>query len=144
MAPPAHAATDYSESHELFKEIMAVGAKMVELFIERDMELVKLDVDLIRTANEKQTLKSLSDQYTYTIFATGQPSRISDLDLEIYRLPETGKPELIAKDTEIDNAPAVQFKPPTAGTYLIVIKAAAMVKGFEEMMGYYFLAVGHD
>jgi hypothetical protein len=122
---------------------MAAGAVIVSYMEEKDFEIVKLDMDLIGTNLNKQTLKMLSSNFTYLIIATGQPSRISDLDIEVYYI-DGDNTSLVTKDDDLDNNPAVSFKPYVNGTYLINIKAAKMLPGYEQSLGYYFLTVAHD
>lgn len=133
----------YAESRALFRETMSKGAALVSFMESRDLEIVKIDMDLIGVALNKQTLKVLSTNFTYLITATGQPSRIADLDIEVYYLNGENT-SLVARDEEIDNNPAVTFRPYVNGTYVINLKVAKMLPGYEQAMGYYFLAIAHD
>jgi hypothetical protein len=141
-------AQDYDESRLLFREIMAAGAERVHLFEAYDWEVVKVDIDLVGIVVEKSTLKVMSSDYTYIITATGQPSRIKDLDIKVYFLPATAgsnaDPYLVQQDVAVDNTPSLTFKPYATGTYMITISAAAMMQGQENANGYYFLTIGHD
>jgi hypothetical protein len=133
----------YAESRALFREAMAEGAGIVRLMESQDLEVVKVDMDLVNTAVNKQTLKVLSTDFTYFITAVGQPSRIEDLDIALYYLND-GNATLVDKDQEADNSPVIKFKPYVAGTYVIQIIAAKMKKGYEQSMGFYFLTIAHD
>ena len=110
------------------------------------MEVVKVDMDLVGTKAEKQVVKYMSAGYSYLISAVGQPSRISDLDIEVYYLvpEENGESVLVALDKKTDNTPAVTLNPTVSGTYIIKVKAASMRKGYEDTMGFYFLIVAHN
>ena len=136
--------TRYADSRLLFREAMSAGSNLV-LYMERnDLEVVKIDMDLISTGNDKQTLKKLSPNFSYIISAVGQPSRILDLDIEVYFVQENGGLSLVAQDHEVDNTPTVTFKPYVSGNYMVNIKAAKMVPGQEGNMGFYFLVIAHN
>ena len=136
--------TKYADSRVLFREAMAAGASLVATMESNDLEVVKIDMDLVGAGSSKQTLKKLSEGYTYVISAVGQPSRIVDLDIEVYYINDDGSTTEVKKDLAVDNTPTVSFSPYTSGTYMIVIKAAKMVSGFENAMGFYFLVVAHN
>jgi len=134
----------YENSRKLFREAMAGGAVLVQLLESKDLEVVKIDMDLVSTANEKQTLKRMSTDFSYIVTAIGQPSRIEDLDIKVYFVGDGGKLILIAEDNKADNTPVVTFTPPAAGSYMISIKVASMIEGHEGESGFYFLTIAHD
>lgn len=142
---PQTSAMKYSESHALFREIMTVGAFMVNTAQKNDLEVVKIDIDLVGKSNPKKTLKVFSKEYRYVITVAGQPSRIIDTDLRVYYLPpQGGDAILVAKDEKVDYLAAIEFSPPANGTYMIVTDAYEMKNGYESSMGYYFMIVAHN
>jgi len=136
--------TKYADSRKLFREVMGAGSVMVSTMEKLDWEVVKIDMDLVGVGNDKQTIKKMSSNFSYIVSAVGQPSRIADLDLQVFYVGADGSTTLIASDNKIDNDPTVSFQPPVSGTYMIVIKAAKMVEGSEGAMGFYFLAIAHS
>lgn len=143
---PTKLSTDrkYADSRQLFREIMQVGAVIVDQYEKRDLEVVKIDIDLVSKNVSKQTVKKLSRDFSYLISAVGQPSRIKDLDIALFSVGADGSTALLAKDNEIDNTPTIFFTPEISGDYIIVISTASMVSGYDDAMGFYFLAVAHN
>lgn len=134
----------YQESYIMFREIMKLGSVAVAAAEENNLEVVKIDIDLVGKGNSKQTLKKLSNSFNYAIVAVGSPSRIKDLDIKVYYLTSDGQQVLVAKDQSVDSIAKVEFTPTVSGTYIIVIDAYEMVPGYLGTMGYYFLTITHD
>lgn len=134
---------NYAGSRALFREALGAGLNLITIFENLDMEVVKIDMDLIGITNPKQSVKTLSAGFSYTITACGQPSLIKDLDIVVHLATSSGEPVFIAQDKAVDNSPTVTFTPIISGTYIISISAASMLPGYENNMGFYFLAVAH-
>jgi hypothetical protein len=105
---------------------------------ERDMEVVRIEADIIRTT--KESIRTLDPSYTYTIIAVGS-ERIADLDIEVYKMID-GDWTLVKKDTDDQNVAGVEIKPSAYAEYKVVIKAYKFVEGQD--VGHYGLAYIHD
>lgn len=134
----------YQDSYIMFREIMKLGSIAVAAAEENNLEVVKIDIDLVGKGNPKQTLKKLSYGFNYAIIAVGSPTRIKDLDIKVYYLTNDGQQVLVAKDQSIESVAKVEFTPTVSGTYFIVIDAYEMAPGYLGTMGYYFLTIAHD
>jgi len=134
----------YKDSYDLFREIMALGSILVTTAEKNDLEVVKVDIDLVGKGNPKQTLKKLSVGFNYAMVAVGNPSRIKDLDIKVYYITSDGQQILMAKDQAEESVAKVVFTPIASGTYLIIIEAYEMIPGYSETNGYYFLCIEHD
>lgn len=134
----------YQESYTMFREIMKLGSIAVAAAEENNLEVVKIDIDLVGKGNSKQTLKKLSTGFNYAMIAVGSPSRIKDLDIRVFYITSDGQQILVARDQSVESVAKVNFIPSVAGTYLIIIDAYEMQPGYLGSMGYYFLTVAHD
>jgi hypothetical protein len=135
---------DYSNSYFLLDNTLSLGAVMYNECKKRNLEIVKIDIDLIGKGAPKQVLKRMSPNFTYSICCIGEPSRIKDIDLKVYLITTEGKLVLVGKDDKTDIAAEVTLEEPTAGNYMIDVSAFEMQEGFEESMGYFYLTVAHD
>lgn len=134
----------YQDSYIMFREIMKLGSIAVAAAEENNLEVVKIDIDLVGKGNSKQTLKKLSTGYNYAMIAVGSPSRIKDLDIKVFYITSDGQQVLVARDQSVESVAKVNFMPTVAGTYIIVIDAYEMEPGYLGSMGYYFLTIAHD
>ncbi len=112
--------------------------KVIDYAEERDMEVVRIEADLIRTS--KEIIRSLDPSYTYTITAVGS-NRILDLDLEVYK-NINGTWTLIKKDTDAANMAVVQLTPSSHSEYKVIVRAYKFNSGYD--VGHYGLVFIHD
>lgn len=127
-------------SYLLLDETLGNCATILDAARTNDLEVVKIEIDLIGV-NSKVTLKSMSSDFTYIIWAYGSTSRIMDLDLAVYA--DDGL-TLITKDTNQSALAMVKVNPPESGYYILKLTAAKMVSGYESMMGQFCLVVTHN
>lgn len=104
----------------------------------RDMEVVRIEADIIRTS--KETYRSLDPTFTYIIAAVGS-DRIEDLDIEVYKKVD-GEWTLLKKDTDSSNVAMVEITPSTYAEYGILVKVYKFKPGYD--VGHYGLAVIHN
>jgi len=123
---------------------MALGSVFVSTAEENNLEIVKIDIDLVGKGNPKQTLKKFSVGFNYAIIAVGIPSRIKDLDIKVFFITNDGEQVLVASDQAVESVAKIAFTPTVSGTYLIVIDAYEMTPDYVGSMGYYFLSIAHD
>jgi hypothetical protein len=136
--------TKYSDSRVLFRNIMSKGSSIVGFMESKDLEVVKIDVDLISPERDKQVIKGFSDSHVYLVSAIGQPSVIEFMSISIYRITPDAGTVLEASSEDNINCPRIVFKPEASGDYLISLKVLKMVEGSQNPMGYFFLAIAHD
>lgn len=144
--------TTNANSNRLLKEIMNRGNRVLSAMEKNDLEIVKVDIDLVGMTESKDILKTLDygsplqKHYTYVITAIGQPSRISNMEIEVYHITPAGNPRFVLRSDDINSNPTVTIDMTyrEAGTYKIVIIATQMLPGYESWMGYYFLAIAHN
>jgi hypothetical protein len=105
---------------------------------ERDMEVVRIEADIIRTT--KESIRTLDPSYSYTIIAVGS-DRIADLDIEVYKMID-GEWTLLKKDTDDQNVAGVEVKPSNYAEYKVVVTAYKFNEGYE--VGHYGLVYIHD
>lgn len=108
---------------------------------EKDLEVVRIEYDLIFADNAKTLTRYFSKDYTYYIMGFAD-DRVKDLDLELYRKSSSGEWELVEKDTEVDSTPVLIYSVPQSGEYMIRIKAPSFVTG--NKAAHYGLIVAHD
>jgi hypothetical protein len=104
----------------------------------RDMEVVRIEADIIRTT--KEIHRTLDPSFTYSIIAVGS-NRIEDLDIEIYK-KINGSWTLIKKDADSKSVAVVEIKPSSSEEYGIVVKAYKFYSGYN--VGHYGLVISHD
>ncbi|MBQ7664813.1 MAG: hypothetical protein IJS43_06290 [Bacteroidaceae bacterium] len=105
---------------------------------ELDQEIVRIEMDIL--TNSKQTIRSLSDGYTYQIIAFGD-YRFKDIDVEVYR-KSGGNWVLEEKDNDESEVAIVSVSPSYKQDYKIVIKAYQFNKGYSA--GHYGLIICHE
>jgi hypothetical protein len=132
----------YDESYRLLGNILAIGNGTNAVYRERDMEIVKIDIDLIGKGIPKQVVKKLSGDFTYTIFCLGDPERIKDINIKVYYIIPGGGTLEVAKDDRADPTAEVRLENPTPGDYIIFVDAFEMQSGVT--MGYFYLCVAHN
>lgn len=111
---------------------------IIDLAEERDMEVVRIEADLIRTT--KETYRTLDPSFTYSIIAVGS-NRIEDLDIEVYK-KINGEWTLLKKDTDASNVAAVDVTPSSYAEYGILVKVYKFKPGYD--IGHYGLVVIHN
>jgi hypothetical protein len=144
--------TDNKESYKLIKEVMDRGSRILTAMEKNDLEIVKVDIDLVGMIESKYVLKVFNygdptqKHYTYVITAIGQPSRISLLNIEVYHMLPSGNPRFVTRSESLNANPTVtvDMTDREAGSYQIVIIVTKMFPGMENWMGYYFLAIAHN
>jgi len=134
----------FNRSHQLFREIMVEGSKVVAICELNNMEISKIDVDLVGRNSPKQVLKVMSTDYRYFITAKSLPTEITNLELYVYFMSKEGTSTFVTKSMVGGNTPVIAFKPEVAGDYMIVVKAAKMADEHINDMGFFFLAIAHN
>lgn len=105
---------------------------------EMDMEIVRLECDILRTT--KTTTRILSKGWTYAIIAYGD-YRFKDIDIKVYRNVQ-GSWQLVAKDNDSSASSVVSIEPQSDGEYLIEISAYSFEPGYD--VGHYGLIIAHE
>ena len=105
---------------------------------ELNQEIVRIEMDIL--ANSKQTIRSLSNGYTYQIIAFGD-YRFKDINVEVYR--KSGSSWVLeGKDNDESEVAIVSVSPSNKQDYKIVIKANQFNKGYSA--GHYGLIICHE
>lgn len=119
--------------------IMSKGEELVK-YIENelDMEVVRMEYDILRTT--KTTTRILSPGWTYTIVAFGD-YRFRDIDIKVYRNNQ-GSWQLVDKDSDASAVAAVNITPSYESEYLIEISAYSFESGYD--VGHYGLIIAHE
>jgi hypothetical protein len=137
----ALSAGTYDGSYQLLDNILSLGAITYNTCKERDLEIVKIDIDLVGTGNIKQVVKMMSSDFKYVIFCAGEPTCIKDLNIKVIRIVPGGGLIEVAKDESTDATAEVIVNNPISGNYIIVVDAVEMKPGFT--IGYFYLCVAH-
>jgi hypothetical protein len=135
---------NYDQSYERLDNILRLGGILYNECKKRDMEIVKIDIDIVGKNSPKQTLKKMSSEFNYDVCCVGDPERIKDLDIKVFYVASDGTLVLVTKDTKVDPTAEVTIEHPTSGSYLIEIEAYEMQTGYENGMSYYYLTVAHN
>jgi hypothetical protein len=137
----ALSAGTYDMSYQLLDNILKLGAISFNACHDRDLEIVKIDIDLVGKGNAKQVVKMMGSEFKYTIFCIGEPTRIKDINIRVlYIVPGGGTREVVGDETA-DPTAEVQLNNPISGNYIIVVDAVEMQPGMT--MGYFYLCVAH-
>jgi hypothetical protein len=105
---------------------------------ERDLEVVRIEADIIRTS--KETVRNLDPSFSYDIVAVAS-NRIKDVDLAVFK-KEGNDWVLVTKDDESGDIAAVSLKPTEYSEYKIVVTAYEFHSDYD--VGHYGLVVVHD
>lgn len=105
---------------------------------ERDMEVVRVEADIIRSS--KESIRTLDPSYIYTITAIGS-DRIQDLDIEVYKNINNVW-TLVQTDTDTSSVAAVQINPTSYAEYKVVVKVYKFNSGYD--VGHYGLVFIHN
>lgn len=105
---------------------------------EYNQEVVRIEMDLLFST--KETIRTLTDKYTYTIIAYGD-DRFKDIDVAVYRRTGSGW-AVVEKDADDSSLAVVTVTPSTTGEYKIEIIAREFEKGYTA--GHYGLIICHD
>lgn len=111
---------------------------IIDLAEERDMEVVRIEADIIR--DSKEAIRTLDPSFTYTITAVGS-NRIQDLDIEVYK-NISGVWTLIKKDSDASSTAIVQINPSSYADYRVVVKVYKFYSGYD--VGHYGLVFIHN
>lgn len=129
----------YSQTRSMGSDgILGKLQKIIDTAEERDMEVVRIEADIIRTT--KETFRTLDPSFSYSIIAVGS-NRIKDLDIEVYK-KVNGSWTLIQKDDDDKSVAGVEVRPSAYAEYKIVVKVYAFHEGYD--VGHYGLAVIHN
>lgn len=109
-------------------------------YIEDDLnqEIVRIEFDILR--DSKTTIRTLSSDYTYGIYAFGDYS-MADIDVKVYR-KSNGSWNLVKSDTDTDKTAMVIVSPMYTGEYKIEISCYRFKSGYE--VGHYGLIIFHE
>lgn len=120
------------------RPLMADVDPVIRLAEDRNMEIVRMEFDIVAT--QKETFRSLSPDWEYLIAVVGD-YRIADLDLALYQ-QQGGQWVEVASDVKSDKAATVTFRPPSAGQYKVIVRATRFNEGFR--VGRYALLFIHE
>lgn len=124
------------------KSLTAHGDALVSYFEDdKDLEVVRIEYDIIFSDNAKALTRNFSKGYTYYIMGFAD-DRVKDLDLELYRKNSSGEWEFVDKDTETDSTPVLIYSVSQSGEYMIRIKAPSFSSG--NKAAHYGLIIAHD
>jgi len=129
----------FGQNHSMGSEgILGKLQAVIDEAEKRDMEVVRIEADIIRTT--KETIRMLAPSFSYSIVAVAC-NRIEDIDIEVY---ENVNYEwvLINKDDDTEDVAAVAIQPSTYAEYKIVVKAYKFYTGYD--VGHYGLAIIHE
>jgi hypothetical protein len=115
------------------------GAEIVQSLDDQNLEIVRMEYDIIRTT--KLTTRELSNYWTYTIAAFGD-NGIKDIDIKIWTKDALGEWVLVAQDNATTSYARVQVTPSISKEYIIEIKAHSFNTGYD--VGKYGLVIWHD
>jgi len=104
----------------------------------REMEVVRIEADIIRTP--KETIRTLDPSFSYSIVAVAS-NRIQDIDIEVYKKINY-QWVLIEKDDDEQDIAAVTIEPSDYDEYKIVVKVYKFYSDYD--VGHYGLAIIHD
>lgn len=105
------------------------------------LEIVHLQFDLIIGNEWKYTYRTLSNYWTYVLYAEGEKGMVKDFDIKILKEDQYGDWNEVTSDTKGDFGGMVAVTPLISTRYAIGIKAAAYEEGLSG--GHYFLIVAH-
>ena len=108
------------------RPILASSLPIIDKLEEDDMEIVRLEYDII--TEKKTAFRQLSSQWEYGIIAFGD-YRIADIDVAIYKEVD-GQWTLIVEDETSSSSAAVTVKPSFDGFYRIDVTAYSFVEGY--------------
>lgn len=120
------------------KDIVEKAYEIVENIEEKDMEVVHLECDILKT--KKSVTRTLSKGWTYGVIAFGD-DRFLDIDVVIYR--KNGNQWVrVAKDDDESAVATVEVTPASDGEYKIEIQAYKFAEGYSG--GHYGLIMFHE
>ena len=120
------------------KPILARAEPLIEEIEDEGMEIVRMEFDIIAT--EKETYRTLHDEWTYEIVAFGD-YRIRDIDLALYE-KVNGQWDRVAKDAEDDDEASITIRPTKMAEYKIKISVYQFKEDY--MAGHYGLLILHE
>lgn len=120
------------------RPLMSVVDPIIRMVEERNMEIVRMEYDIV--SSQKESFRTLSSDWEYLIAAAGD-YRIADLDLALYR-EVNGQWVEVASDLRPQKAATVTFRPPENGQYRVIVRATRFNEGFT--VGRYALLFMHE
>lgn len=132
------AASAFSQSSMGSLGILGKLEDIIDIYEEKDMEVVRVEADIIRTS--KESIRTLDPSYTYSITAIGS-DRIKDLDIKIYKKIGASW-SLIEKDEDESNVAVVSVKPAAFDDYKVVVSVYKFESDHE--VGHYGLVYSHN
>ena len=112
---------------KVIKDIMSQSEAVIDEIIEAELEVVRLEYDLVR--DSKNSFRVLSPNYTYGIIAFGDVNRFEDVDLVVYKSDGKGGWDEVGKDTDNTNEAVVKVEPDESAEYRFEVKAAKFKEG---------------
>lgn len=120
------------------KDIVEKVKAMTEFIEEQDLEVVRIECDILRTT--KTTTRYLSKGWTYKIIAFGD-YRFKDIDVIVYK-KRGSEWYQVAKDDDNESCAIVDVTPSEDGEYMVEVKAYSYIDGYEA--GHYGLIICHE
>ena len=131
-------AYENDSSHAHLTEILREGGSFIKDYMNQDLEIVKIDIDLITGHSKKIVLKEMSSLFKYGLICIGQDGCVKELQIYVW---DMGMKHIIAQAAN-QRIVMADFKPETCGSY--VIEITARVEESCELGGNFFLLIGHD
>jgi len=131
-------AYENDSSHAHLTEILREGGSFIKDYMDKNLEIVKIDVDLITGHNKKIVLKEMSSLFKYGLICIGQDGCVKELQVYVW---DMSMKHIIAQAAN-QRIVTTDFKPETSGSYIIEI--TARVEESCELGGYFFLLIGHN
>ena len=133
-------AYENDSSHAHLSEILREGGSFIKDYMDKKLEIVKVDVDIIGGHGIKRIVtKEVSSIFKYGLICIGQDGCIKELEVYVW---DIDMKQIIATASN-QRIVMLDFKPETSTTIVIEI-TARMEKACDYTQGYFFLLIGHD
>ena len=140
----------FAQTNETYYEMTSIQRIMVQAAEEvvgaeneLNMEIVRLEIDLILGTEWKYTFRTLSSSWTYFIYAEGEVGQVNDLDLKVMTMSSvTGEWEEVVSDVREDFGGMVIVTPTETRQYAIGVKIAEYDESYTG--SHYFILVAHE
>jgi len=121
----------YTEITSIQRIMIQAAEEVVSAENNLQLEIVRLEIDLIIGTDWKYTFRNLSSNWTYLLYAEGEEGQVKDLDLKVLTQSSvTGYWEEVASDETSEFAGIVTVTPTENRQYAIGVKVAEYDNGF--------------
>ncbi len=132
----------YAQAYDgtLMSPLYVTGAEYVAYLEKENMEIVRIEYDLVFSGSLKESFRQLTTDWEYGILAFGDKG-IKDIDIKLYKDTGSGW-ELVTEDTSAENSAWITVKPTTTSMYKMVVVAYSFIEGYTG--GHYGLIIFHE